>query len=215
MRKKSTIFLRSYIQLIGSTYNQGDKIKHFCVFQWYYCNNFYARKHRFEQHTETYSGIPGVVYGFNNKNLISFEDNIVCKGDLTPDAYMDFETTSPTNLGCSPEQKNMLIVSYVIVFAFHRKLNFNHVIVQRSFMHSFKKLTTIDHLTSDQMECIYVKLVNQLKDYTICVSQKSCKNSVSQMFCVELKFVADRLLRWFNRKCESQKQILAEKQCMR
>ena len=48
------------------TYNQGDKTKRLSVSQYYYCDNFYARKHRFEQHTENCSGFPSVVYNFNN-----------------------------------------------------------------------------------------------------------------------------------------------------
>ena len=83
---------------------------------------------------------------------------------------MDFETTAPTDNCFNPEQKNMFLVSYVIVFTFLPKLNLHCRTVQRSFGHSLKKLTTIDYLASDQMECINVKLVKQLKDCAICVS---------------------------------------------
>ena len=68
-------------------------------------------------------------------------------------------------------------------------LNLDRVIVQRSFEHSLKKLTTIDYLTNDQMECIDVKLVKQLKGCAICVSQTRCKNAVTQMFSVDIEFV--------------------------
>ena len=98
----------------------------------------------------------------------------------------------------------MFVVSYVIVFAFYPKLNLDCVIFQRSFGHSLKKLTTIDYLNNDHMECIEVKLVRQLKDCTICVSQKLCKNKGAQMFTVELRFVADYFLTWFNKKFRSQ-----------
>ena len=43
-----------------------------------------------------------------------------------------------------------------------------------------------------------MKLVKQLKDCAIYVRQRNCKNAVAQMFFVELKFVADCLLSWFN-----------------
>ena len=49
-----------------------------------------------------------------------------------------------------------------------------------------------------------IKLVKQLKDCTINVSQIKCKNAVAQMFCVELKFAADYLLSWFNKKFKLQ-----------
>ena len=119
-------------------------------------------------------------------------------------AYVDFETTAPTGNCFNPEEKKMFVVSYVIVFDFHPKLNLDRVIFQRSFGHSLKKLTTIYYLSNDQMECIDVKLVKKLKDCAICVSQKCCKNAVAQMFSVELKFVADCLLTWFNEKFRSQ-----------
>ena len=72
------------------------------------------------------------------------------------------------------------------------------MVVQRSFGHSYKKSTTIDYFTNDQMKCINMKLVKQLKDCAIYVRQRNCKNAVAQMFFVELKFVADYLLSWFN-----------------
>ena len=62
------------------------------------------------------SGILGIVYIFNNKNLISFEDNIIYKGDLSLTAYMDFEITAPTDNCINPAQRKMFVVSYVIVF---------------------------------------------------------------------------------------------------
>ena len=79
----------------------------------------------------TSSGIPGVAYNFNNKSLISFEDNFIYKGDLSLVDYMDFETTAPTDNCFNPEQKKMFVVSYVIV---------DRVIIERNFEHSLKKI---------------------------------------------------------------------------
>ena len=53
------------------------------------------------------------------------------------------------------------------------------------------------------MECINVKLVKQLKNCAINNIQKKCKNTAAQMFCVKLKFFADCLLSWFNKKFKS------------
>ena len=162
------------------------------------------KNNNFEKHIECCSRILGVIYNFNNKNLIGFEGNIIYKDNLPLVAYMNFETTVPTDNCFNPEQKKMFAVFYVIVFAFYPKLNLDCVIVQRSFGQSPKNLTTIDYLNNDHMECIDVKLVKQSKDCAICVSQKHCKNTVAQMFTVELKFVADCLLTWFNKKFRSQ-----------
>ena len=85
---------------------------------------------------EHYSGVPGITYKFNNQNLVSFEDNFGYKGDLPVVAYIDFKTTAPTDACFDPEQKQMFVVSYVIILAFHPKLKIDRVIVQRSVGHS-------------------------------------------------------------------------------
>ena len=133
---------------------------------------------------------------------MSFEDSIRYKGDLPLVANMDFETTAPTENCLNPEQK-MFIVSYVVIFAFHPKLNLEHVVVQRSFGRTYKKLTIIDYLTNNQTVSINIELVKQLKDCAINVRQRKCKNAVAQMFCVEFRFVADSLLFWPNRGFKS------------
>ena len=57
-------------------YNTGDKIKQqYCTYQCYYCNKFFTREERQKRHTESCSGVPGVIYNFNTKTLISFQDN--------------------------------------------------------------------------------------------------------------------------------------------
>ena len=137
-------FSRELHLVYRSTYTEGDVIKHSTAFQCYYCNNFYRKKNH--KHIECCSGILGIVYIFNNKNLISFEDNIIYKGDLSLVAYMDFETTAPTDNCINPAQRKMFVFSYVIVFAFYPKLNFDRVIVQRGFGHSLKKSILINQL---------------------------------------------------------------------
>ena len=44
---------------------------------------------------ESCSGVPGVVYNFNNQNIVTFEGNFKSKGDLPFALYFDFETTAP------------------------------------------------------------------------------------------------------------------------
>ena len=51
-----------------------------------------------------------MIYNFNNKNLINFEDNFKSKGDMPIAMYFDFEATAPTNNCFDPEQKNVCYV---------------------------------------------------------------------------------------------------------
>ena len=96
----------------------------------------------------------------------------------------------------------MFAVSYVIIFAFHPDLNFERVMIERSFGHSLAKLTSIDYLTRNQFAFANEKALLQLKDFAIAVSQCKDKKSISQMCSTELKFLADSLSRWFNKRFE-------------
>ena len=117
-------------------------------------------------------GIPGVLYNFNNQNLVNFEGNIGNKGDLPLVAYMDFETTAPVENFLTPEQNKMFVVSYELIFTFHSKLKLSRVFVQRSFGHSLLKLATIDYLNEDQLKFVDKDLKNQPKNCAINVSER-------------------------------------------
>ena len=93
-----------------NTCNKGEKLSHGFGYQCYYCNKFFARPDKHKRHMEHCSGIPGIVYSFNNKNLVTFEDNLGYKGNLPVVAYIDFETTTPTDRCFDPEQKNVCCV---------------------------------------------------------------------------------------------------------
>ena len=174
----------------------GNKIKQkYCVYQCYYCNKFFKREERQKRHTESCSGVPGVIYNFNTKTLISFQDNFNSKGDLPFVLYYDFETTAPTDNIFDPEPKKMFVVSYVLIVAFHPALNLDRIIIQRSYSHYLEELTTIKYLNDDQMKFIDL---NQLKDIANGVSKRKCKNTMWQMFCDESAFVKKTLLQWFN-----------------
>ena len=183
-----------------NTCNKDEKLSHGFAYQCYYCNKFFVRPDKHKRHMQHCSSVPGIVYNFNNQNLVTFEDNLGYKGDLPVVAYIDFETTAPTNSCFDPKQKKMFVVLYVIIFSFHPKLKMNRIIIQRSFGHSLEQLTTINYLTNNQMPFININLVKQLKDCSLEVSRKTCKNTLAQMFYVELSLAKQAILSWFNQK---------------
>ena len=63
------------------------------------------REERQKRQTESCLGVPGVIYNFNTKTLITFQDNFNSKGDLSFVLYYDFETAAPTDNIFGPEQK--------------------------------------------------------------------------------------------------------------
>ena len=58
---------------------------------------------------ENCSSVLSVIYNFNNKNLITFEDNFKSKGDVSMTIYFDFQTSAPTDNCFDPEQKKCLL----------------------------------------------------------------------------------------------------------
>ena len=118
--------------------------------------------------------------------------------------YFDYETTATTDNCLDPEQKEMFVMSYVMIVAFYPGLKLNRIIIERSFGHSFEKLTTIDYLTEEQMAFVDVIVVKQLKDAAEHASQRKCKKSLAEMFSIELYLMKHTLMSWFNRKIKSQ-----------
>ena len=181
-----------------------DKVSHGFVFECYYCGKFFARADKQKWHIENCTCIPGIIYNFNNKNLITFEDNFKSKGDIPMAIYFDLETTAPTDNCFNPEQKKMFVMSSVLIVAFHPHWKPRKIVVQRSYLHTLQQLTTLHYLTNDQMKCIDVKLVTKLKHTAQEVNRRKCKNALGQMFSVEIALIKSTLLEWFNKKNKSQ-----------
>ena len=91
----------SYRNSCGAT---SDKVSHWFAFKFYYCSKFFAIADKQKKHIEKCTCVPGIIYNFNNKNLITLEDNFKSKGDIPMTIYFDFETTAPTDNCFNAEQ---------------------------------------------------------------------------------------------------------------
>ena len=174
-----------------------EKLKHSCAFQCYFCSKFYIRKAKLDYHIKNCTGKPGFVYNFQTRNLLTFEENIKFKRDVPLTTYIDFETTAPTDCCLDPESNKMNVVSYVIILAFHPKLQLPRIIIERSFGHSLEKLSQIDYLTSEQLKYGDIDTIRQLRDCALAVYKKSKALAISEMFFTEIKFATDCVLKWF------------------
>ena len=95
--------------------------------------------------------------------------------------YFDFETTAPTEETIyDPSQKEMFVVSYVIIVSFHPDLNFERIIIERSFAHNILQLNSINYLSAEQLDFIDRKVLTQLKDLAFKVAQKKKKKCFSR-----------------------------------
>ena len=95
---------------------------------------------------------------------MSYQDNFYAKGDVPFVFYFDYETTAPTDNCLDPEQKNMFVVSYVMIVAFHPELKLDRIIIYRSFAQTVEQLTTLDYFSRKQIGFIDPYLIKMLKD---------------------------------------------------
>ena len=177
-----------------------DKLKSTCAFQCYFCGKFWTRQTRLATHMKNCLGKPGFVYNFQTRNLLTFEENLKFKRDVPLTTYIDFETTAPTDCCLDLESNKMNVVSYVIILAFHPKLQLPRIIIERSFGHSLEKLCQIDYLTSEQLKYGDGITVKQLRDCALAVHKKTNVVAMSEMFCTEIKFATDCVLKWYHAK---------------
>ena len=87
------------------------------LYEFYYCNDFWVTKSRYEKHLRVCGKKTGVIYDFSLKNVVTFPDNLKYRGDLPFCVYANFETTAPTGDYLNPENKAMFAVSYSLIFA--------------------------------------------------------------------------------------------------
>ena len=197
-----------------AVYNQTtkwDKLKISCAFQCYFCGKFWTRKIKLETHMKNCLGKPGFVYNFQTRNLLTFEENLKFKRDVPLTTYIDFETTAPTDCCLDPESNKMNVISYVIILAFHPKLQLPRIIIERSFGHSLEKLCQIDYLTSEQLNYKDLITLKQLRDCALAVHKKTNKLAISEMFCTEIKFATNCLLKWYQNKYKNFELSMARK----
>ena len=126
-------------------------------------------------------------------------------------AYIDFETTAPTDNMFDPEACRMNAISFAIIFAFHPNLDIKRVIIERSFGHSLEKLASIDYLTGEQLKYVDAITLKQLRDCALEVADRKNCHAISQMFSIELKFAADCLLKWFYAKNKKKRTFISRK----
>ena len=79
------------------------EISHGFAYEGY--RKFLARPEKHKKHMESFSEVSIIVYNFNNKNLVTFEDNFGAKGDLSMAICFYYETTVPTDNYFDPQQK--------------------------------------------------------------------------------------------------------------
>ena len=71
------------------------------------------------------------------------------------------------------------------------------------------RLCSLNYLTSEQLKFKNVTMLKQLRDCAFSVASKRNKLEILEMFTIELKFVGNGLMRWFNAKIKSENMQLS------
>ena len=96
--------------------------------------------------------MPGVLYKFENQNLVTFENDLSYLGDLPLVEYFDFEATTGSCSRNSLDYEEMHLVLYCLIFAFHPNLDIDCIVIVRSFKHTLDKLNNISYLKSKMID---------------------------------------------------------------
>ena len=86
-----------------------------------------------------------------------------------------------------------------MIFTFNRALNFDKIVIFRSFQQSKNELYNISHFKNEYVPFFDRVLIGQLKDAASAVASREKSTSLVEMFSIELKFTIDSLKDWFSK----------------
>ena len=148
-----------------------------------------------KNHIQACTAKEGITYCFNNGEIISFQDNFKCLGDVPFTVYFDFETTTGDTGFFDPE---MFVVSYCQIYSFHPSLNLEKILIFRSFQQTAEKIYDLSHFRQEHVAFFDRTVFYQLKDAASAVLAREKSNSLAELFSIELKFTIDTLNAWFS-----------------
>ena len=96
-----------------------------------------------KNHNQVCAVKEGITYCFNNREIISFQDNFKYLGDVSFTVHFDFEATTSDTVFFDPK---MFVVSYCQIYSFHLSLNFEKIVIFRSFQQTAEEIYELSHL---------------------------------------------------------------------
>ena len=117
-------------------------------------------------------------------------------GDLPFSVYFDIETTTGNAVFFDSK---MYVVGYCMEVSFNKSLNFDKMVIYRSYQKTADEVDDISHFRQEHVPLFDQVTLRQLKDGASAVAFKEKCTSLAEMFYIELKFTIDALTLWFNR----------------
>ena len=119
--------------------------------QCFSCNKIFIQSKSLENHMQTCSSMPGLVYKFEKKHILTFEDIVKFMGEVSFAIYFDLETTCREKTYNFDEDPTLYPVSHVIIIAFHPKFNLDKTFIVRSLSQTFEQFNSISYLSREMI----------------------------------------------------------------
>lgn len=179
-------------------FRRGSKyIDHTTARQCHYCNHYFVKsEEKMNYHMSVCAAKAGVTYSFDNAKIIDYQDNYKFMGDVPFTVYFDFETTTGS-VGFFDAK--MYVVSYCMIVAFHRQLNFPKIAIYRGFYQNREEIYNMRHFKNEHRPFFDKITYKQLMDAAEGVLCREKTTSLAAMFIIELKFTVDTLKLWFDK----------------
>ena len=187
----------AYKNYVGHMEKGREKTYNRSVKQCHYCQNYFLKSvDKMQKHLSIYAAKEGVTYFFDNGQIIDYQDNFKYIGDLPFSVYFDFETTTGNAVFFDSK---LFVISYCMVFTVNKTLNFDKIVIFRSFQQRINELDDISYFKNEHVPFFDGALLGQLKDAASDVANRKKCTSLAEMFSIELKFIIDTLKGWFDK----------------
>ena len=132
-----------------------------------------------EKHNKVCAAKEGIIYTFDNRKLISFQDNFKFLGYVPFTVYFDFETTTDDVVFLDPK---MFLVSYYQIYSFHPSLNLDKIVIFRSFQQSPEEIYNLSYFRNEHIPYFDKITFRQLKDAATAVLAHEKSTLLSELF---------------------------------
>ena len=89
-----------------------------------------------------------ITYAFDNGQIVNFQDNLKCLGDVPFTVYFDFETATGNSAFSDPK---MYIISYCQIYSFHSSLNLDKIVIFRSLQQTAEEIYDLSHFKHEHV----------------------------------------------------------------
>ena len=114
-----------------------------------------------KKHLSICAAKEGIIYSFENGQILDYQDNFKYQRDLPFVVYFDFKTTTGNAGFFYPK---MYVVSYCQIYSFHPSLNLEKIVIYRNFQQTPQQTYDLSHFKPEHAPFFNNVGLKQLKD---------------------------------------------------